>query len=725
MNTILEGLNEAQRAAVVHTQGPALVIAGPGSGKTRVLTHRIAFLIAEKIADADHILAVTFTNKAANEMKERIQQMLSRYGFRSPHAIGTFHAQCARWLRTFARYLDYQPAFSIYDREDSINLLKQILKELNYDPKSAKDTLRYISLAKSQHCFPSQMENFLSNHLKDKNRIRTIAHAYQVYQQRLKQANAMDFDDLLLNTVYLMENFPEILNHLQNRFQFVLIDEFQDTNHLQYLIGRYLAAQHRNLYVVGDDGQSIYAFRGATIENILTNFQKDFPEAVQYRLEQNYRSTKIIVDAANAVINKNRNNLPKKLYSHNPRGEPIKVIEGFSEYDEVAKVVDRIKELHLRAHVPWGAMAILYRINALSRLFEEQLRKERIPYRIFGGVSFYQRKEVKDVLAYLRLIVNPDDNEAFLRVVKEYAKGVGEKTLKLIREFAAREQCSYWRAALKGLSYLPTRLSNPLKRFLTFIQQLQQRSLSEDAYSVALQVVEEGGIRERYRPLEHDHEAIERWSNIEEVLNAIKEYIETAEELTTLEGFLTHASLMTDLDTTSDKEDALNLMSIHTAKGLEFDAVFVVGLEEGVLPSVYAMYDAAQLEEERRIFYVAITRAKRFLTLSYALERFHYHDYKQCEPSRFLEDIPQQLYDKTFQRKRLQEEVEPLSYESDDEDAIVPGVMVHHPKFGKGIVLDVEIVGGLKRARIAFFVGQKKEVKTIVLKYASLKIIVS
>lgn len=644
MNQFLNELNPVQQAAATHITGASLVIAGAGSGKTRVLTYKIAYLLSKGIP-AGSILALTFTNKAAKEMRIRIETLVGRDAAKYLW-MGTFHAKFSTILRMEADKLGYPRTFTIYDTQDSKNLLKQIIKELKLDDKIYKtgDVLSRISSAKNNlHSSGAYLANAAHFEADRNARKPEIGRIFQIYEARCRQAGAMDFDDLLLNTNVLFRDHPEVLGKYQNRFRFILVDEYQDTNFAQYLIVKKLAAQHGNVCVVGDDAQSIYAFRGAKIENIL-NFRNDYPEYKLFKLEQNYRSTQTIVDAANSLIKKNKGQIPKKVFSENLEGEKIKLLKAYTDGEEGVQVANSIFDMRLRDQLQYSNFAILYRTNAQSRIMEESLRKRNIPYKIYGGLSFYQRKEIKDLISYFRLTINHNDEEAIRRVINYPARGIGKTTLTKLEEYAVANQRSIWDVLLNvGNSDLDLNKGtvSKLKGFTDFILQISEGIENRDAYESAVNIARDSGILKELHS-ENSPEGISRKENINELLNGIKEFVDTTAEDRTipLSEFLENVALLTNQDNEKEEDfDKVTLMTIHSAKGLEFKHVFVVGLEEGLFPSSMSTGSIQELEEERRLFYVAITRAEDSLSLAFAKSRYKWGNLESCRPSRFLKEI--------------------------------------------------------------------------------------
>ncbi len=738
----LKGLNEPQKEAVVHAKGPLMIIAGAGSGKTRVLTYRIAHLMHHDGVDPFRILALTFTNKAAAEMRNRIEKVI---GTDSRNVwMGTFHSVFSRILRIEAQKLGFTSQFSIYDIDDSKSLIRSILKELGLDEKAYRvnNVLHRISSAKNNLISP---EGYLKNTEyradDEASNVPELGRVYKIYQDRLRRANAMDFDDLLFNTNVLFRDHVDVLNKYQQKFHYVFVDEFQDTNISQYLITRKIAAVHQNICIVGDDAQSIYAFRGANIQNIL-NFQKDFPETKIVKLEQNYRSTQNIVNAANSIIAKNKSQIQKNVWTANEEGTKIEILKASSDNEEgslVANAIFEEKMLHQRAN---SDFAILYRTNAQSRSFEESLRKKNIKYRIIGGVSFYQRKEIKDLISYLRFTINQNDEEAFKRIINLPKRGIGETSVaKLVVEAMEKEK-TLWEVVHNPKAVLGDRLSAPIENFVKLIKNFHDISVMKDAYETAAYVAKTSGL---LKELHEDKtvEGLARYENVQELLNAIKEFVDNPEnEDKTLSSFLQSVSLLTSAD--DDKDDnseKVTLMTIHSAKGLEFKNVFIVGLEEDLFPSQMMLSSMADLEEERRLFYVAITRAEQKLTLSYAETRYRFGRLQSCEPSRFLKEIDSNYLRmkhaaSVFESERNTSFVRNLTarkapaivntnhapstdFIPSDTSVLAAGMKVEHPKFGFGVVKAVDFSTSDKKAKIEF---EQAGEKTLLLSFAKLMI---
>lgn len=765
MTDILNQLNEPQREAVMQVNGPVMIIAGAGSGKTRALTYRIAHLINIGV-DPFQILALTFTNKAAREMKERVMSLIGNNEGRNVW-MGTFHSVFAKILRIDGHQLGYTSNFTIYDTDDSKRLIKSIVADRSLDPKvyAASFILHRISSAKSNLFSPDDYINDPEIRTADQAAGKIlIGEIFQSYNARLKRSDAMDFDDLLFNTNLLFRDFPETLYKYQHKFRYILVDEYQDTNHAQYLILKKLAALHENICVVGDDAQSIYAFRGANIRNILS-FKDDYPDNQLFRLEQNYRSSNIIVEAANKIIANNKDQIKKTIWTEKKEGELISLLRANSDHEEATLVVNSIFGFKMSRQLPHSDFVILYRTNAQSRTFEEALRKQNIPYRIYGGLSFYSRKEVKDLLAYFRLVINPHDEEAFLRVINYPARGIGKTSIEKLIVMANEAGISLWDLSCRifdagtGLNRpTMTRIDEFITMIKSFAAQLQQKNAYELAKHIATSVQLIKVLKEDDSP-----EGISRIENIEELLNAIKDYSEKAPELSIdqdaptgdiryLNDFMSEIALITDADNEDkDNPDYVSLMTIHATKGLEFPYVYVVGLEENLFPSIQSLSTRTELEEERRLFYVAITRAETKLILSYAESRYRWGNLTLCEPSRFIEEIDPSLIDtpkravnpmnnykgaKESQHtisKRLtplKTDVTPIQSENDksaetdfeasDTAGLQNGMMVQHQKFGKGKVISIEGNGPNKKATVFFNgFGQKQ----LLLKFARLQIL--
>jgi DNA helicase-2/ATP-dependent DNA helicase PcrA len=764
MNDFLKDLNDVQREAVVNYNGPALIIAGAGSGKTRVLTYRIAYLLTQGIAPGS-ILSLTFTNKAAKEMKERIAQLVSENEARRLW-MGTFHSVFARILRSEAKATGYPSNFSIYDTQDSKNVVKQIIKEMTLDEQVYKigDVYNRISSAKNNlvtanmYAFNSAMN--MEDAAAKRPRIHEI---YKRYAQRCSKAGAMDFDDILLNTNILFRDHPEILDKYQRFFRYILVDEYQDTNSAQYMIVKKLAAQRSNICVVGDDAQSIYAFRGARIENIL-NFRKDYPNYKMFKLEQNYRSTQNIVNAANTLIEKNQNRIRKEIFSENDEGDRIRVFHTGTDQEEGYVVAASILEMKYRHQFANKNFAILYRTNAQSRIFEEALRKRNIPYKIYGGLSFYERKEIKDVLAYGRLLVNPKDDEAFRRVINFPARGIGDTTVGRLEMAAGAAGLSLWDVAVRAEQLAPDIASTArgkLHKFIGFMGEYAKKQASLDAYELLHQLVIAAGIVASLQA-EKTPENISRLQNIDELLNGIHEFVDESNVdhgLVTLDQYLANVSLLTNADNDKAEDaDKVTVMTVHSSKGLEFDVVYIVGMEENLFPSQMSVSSMQNIEEERRLFYVALTRARKCVFLSYAGMRFRWGSLAVSSPSRFIKEIDPRFLefagDETArminhpftpkqtkpafhsgQSARLPNlkplntalnhpEVASISPVGgtpvDDPGKIKAGMTVEHPRLGHGKVLATDGSGANAKVTIHFGgAGQKQ----LLLKFAKLRIV--
>ncbi len=656
MPKYLDELNDPQKEAVQHKDGPIMIIAGAGSGKTKVLTTRIAHLMGYHSVDCFNILALTFTNKAAAEMKERVEKVLGNTEARNLY-IGTFHSVFARILRAEAGKLGYPSNFTIYDTDDARSVVKTVINEMNLDDKHYKPNVVYnrISAAKNALIGPAEYINDWALQQEDARSNRpAIGLIYDAYAKRCFKNGAMDFDDLLFKMYILLKNNPDSLSKYQRKFKYIMIDEYQDTNTAQYEIIKLLGAMHENVCVVGDDAQSIYSFRGATIENIL-QFQKDYDEVKVVKLEQNYRSTKSILSVANEVIGNNKNQIEKKLFTDNEQGEKIRLVRTMTDNDEGKCVADTIQEQKLRNHYYNKDFAILYRTNAQSRSFEEALRRMGIAYRIYGGMSFYQRKEVKDFIAYLRVVVNPRDEEALKRIINYPVRGIGKTTIDKSVLFANENNLTLWEVFCNAAMYgFKSGTLESIDNFVTMIKMFQSELTKKNAYDVSILVGKSTNI---VKELFNDKttEGLARYENVQELLNSIKEFTETPMNEEdgevgdkSLGGYLQQIVLLTDADDDKGDNDVVKLMTIHAAKGLEFPVVFVGGLEETLFPNAMSINTREELEEERRLFYVAITRAKHKLWLTYANARYRFGQLQQNDSSRFLEEIPEEHLDKSY-----------------------------------------------------------------------------
>jgi DNA helicase-2/ATP-dependent DNA helicase PcrA len=635
----LAGLNPQQRAAVENTQGPAMIVAGAGSGKTRVITYRVAHLI-EKGVDPFNILVLTFTNKASKDMRERITKVVGQEA--KNIWMGTFHSVFSKILRVEAEKIGYPSNFTIYDTDDSKSLIRSILKEMQLDDKLYNANFVYGRISSAKNNLVSYSEYLQSAEIQAEdvsNKRPMMGSIYETYTKRCFKAGAMDFDDLLFKTNVLLKNHPDVLNKYQQKFKYLMVDEYQDTNFSQYTIVKKLAAAYQNICVVGDDAQSIYAFRGANIQNIL-NFERDYPELQVYKLEQNYRSTQNIVEVANSIIANNKNQLEKNVFSDNEAGDRIKVQRAFTDNEEGKLVAEAIIQDRSTNGLKFHDFAILYRTNAQSRAMEEGLRKLNVPYKIYGGLSFYQRKEIKDLIAYFRLTFNPSDEEAIKRVINYPRRGLGDTTVEKIIVAADKHDITMWQVVCNPQQYIEGRIANQLNDFAMLIQSFSAEAKKLDAYETALYIAQHSGILKEL----HTDDSIEgrsRYENIQELLNGVKEFAEREDiEDRSLAIFMQDIALLTNDDRQDEKDkDTVSLMTIHSAKGLEFKNVFVVGLEENLFPSQMSLNSRTDLEEERRLFYVAVTRAEKKLTLTYATSRYRWGTLTNCEPSRFINEI--------------------------------------------------------------------------------------
>jgi DNA helicase-2/ATP-dependent DNA helicase PcrA len=774
---ILEDLNDVQRQAVESTEGPNMIIAGAGSGKTRVLTYKIAYLI-HKGVDPFRIMALTFTNKAAREMRERIEGLIGSTEARNVW-MGTFHSIFARILRMEADKLGFPQNFTIYDTDDSKSIIKKIIKEQQLDDKVYKPNLILSRISSAKTNLISHIAYNNNGELRaidnESGRPKTGL-LYTLYQERLKRAGAMDFDDLLFNTNILFRDFPEVLLKYQKRFKYFLVDEYQDTNYSQYLIVKRLAARDENLTVVGDDAQSIYAFRGANIENIL-NMEKDYPDLKLFKLEQNYRSTQNIVNLANSIIKRNKGQIKKTVWTDNEGGPKIRLMSTHSDNEEGNMVARSIFDIKNEEKAEDKEFAILYRTNAQSRAMEEALRRMNIPYRIYGGTSFYSRKEIKDTLAYFRLVINPLDEEALLRVINYPRRGIGKTSLEKMQVEANARNSSLWElmGQIQHLQIIPPATAKKIMEFVVMIKSFMADLPKKNAFELANHIVRASGIYQKMNQERDDDEGVMRFENLEELLNGIKDFSETENdeegaqnEIRTLDEFMQDVALFTDADDKNKEEqDAVTLMTIHAAKGLEFSYVFIVGLEENLFPSMMSLNSRSSLEEERRLFYVAITRAKKRLFLSYAQSRYKWGSLQFTEPSRFIAELEAQYIDNQsgedifeqkaksiksmetsdkkkkvwgntrsyevqqqtatqkrdlMQAKNLTKVDENISGPKDTGDAkrIQVGMEVFHERFGRGKVMEIEGTGDNRKATVFFNkIGDKK----LLLRFAKLKIL--
>lgn len=745
--TYLDELNEAQREGVINTDGPSMIIAGAGSGKTRVLTYRIAHLIRHHNVDSFNIMALTFTNKAAREMRTRIERVV---GTDARNIwMGTFHSVFARMLRAEASKLGFPSNFTIYDTQDSKSLIKSIVKEMRLDDKMYKPNVVYNRISGAKNRLVSWQE-YMSNPVykadDQENGKPEMGNIYKTYVNRCVKSDAMDFDDLLFNTNVLFRDHPDVLNKYQHRFHYIMVDEFQDTNISQYVITRKLASVRQNICVVGDDAQSIYGFRGADIQNIL-NFEKDYPDLRVVKLEQNYRSTQNIVNAANSIINNNKAQLRKSIWTENEAGHQLELIKATSDNEEGKLVASAIFEEKVNNLLKNSDFAILYRTNSQSRSMEEALRRMNIKYKVFGGLSFYQRKEIKDILAYLRFAINQNDEQALRRIINLPKRGIGASSIDKIVVAAYDHDISFWEVITNIHSFLGGRVADAIRDFATTIRSFMISAQNKDAFEAASHIAKNSGLlKELYE--DKTVEGLNRYENVQELLNAIKEYVDNPEVTEkNLGSFLQEIALLTDNDDDKkNNDDAVTLMTIHSAKGLEFKMVFIVGMEEDLFPSQMMLSSRADLEEERRLFYVALTRAEKRVFLSYALNRYRFGRLKTCEPSRFLEEIDPQFIRQNssvssrtsqtnnnyarnlvnginHQKKRAF--VQKTSYQPStdfkpsDTTNLIEGMKVEHPKFGFGTVTQMDIQGSQRKAKVDFDeVGEK----TLLLAFAKLKI---
>jgi DNA helicase II / ATP-dependent DNA helicase PcrA len=758
-DSYLKELNEAQLEAVVNYRGPSLVIAGAGAGKTRVLTYRIAYLLQNGVR-ANRILALTFTNKAAEEMKNRIisiaGQDIARFLW-----MGTFHSIFARILRLEADRLGYKSSFTIYDTTDSRSLIRSIIRELNlnddiYKPgviaariSNAKNNL----ITASAYAASPEMTEY------DKaSRMPLLSEIYKIYASRCFKSNGMDFDDLLLNTNILLRDFPEVLSQYQERFDYILVDEYQDTNYAQYLIIKKLAATHKNICVVGDDAQSIYSFRGARIENIL-EFRNDYPEYRIFKLEQNYRSTQTIVNAANTIISNNTNRIPKDVFSRKEEGERIRILQAMTDTEEGFIVTSDIFDRRYVFQLNWSDFAILYRTNAQSRIFEETLRRKNIPYKIYGGLSFYERKEIKDILAYFRMVINPTDEEAFKRTINYPKRGLGDTTVGKLLEIAQQSGVSAWDVLTRIDDYQNFFNAGTRKRLSDYrelINGFTAKTAGYDAYLAAREISMGSGMMRELRDGKTPEE-ISRFENFEELMNGIKVFTEAADtngEPTSLQAYLQNVALLTDQDNEDEEDrDKVTLMTMHSAKGLEFNHVYITGMEDTLFPSPMSAGNPREIEEERRLFYVAVTRAQKMATLTYALNRYKWGNLEHSKPSRFLREIDNRYIDypqnagkshhggtkpgfqppafreehKEYPAQRNDHRLKKISKanesnyslaNSGDPFSFSEGDRVIHERFGNGVIAEIDGEAPNTTALVDFGNNGKKK---LLLRFAKLK----
>ncbi|MCX6204007.1 MAG: UvrD-helicase domain-containing protein [Bacteroidetes bacterium] len=772
----LQGLNEKQLEAVLHIKGPLMIIAGAGSGKTKVLTTRVAHLMHSGV-DSFNILALTFTNKAAAEMKERVEKALGNTDARNLY-IGTFHSVFARILRAEADKLGYPKSFTIYDTDDSRSVIKAVVNDMGLDDKLYKPNIVHNRISGAKNALVGAAEYAMDTFLKQedaRSNRPAIGEIYASYAARCFKNGAMDFDDLLFKMHELLQNFPEVLHKYQHKFKYILIDEYQDTNPVQYQIAKLLAAVHENLCVVGDDAQSIYSFRGATIENIL-QFQKDYDDVKLVKLEQNYRSSQSIIGVANHVIKNNIGQIPKELWTENEAGDKIKLVRTMTDNDEGKFVADAIQENKLRNHFYNKDFAILYRTNAQSRSFEESLRRTGIAYKIYGGLSFYQRKEIKDYIAYLRIIANTKDEEGLKRIINYPARGIGKTTMEKCLVIAGEQNITFFEVLekAKGFGFKAGTLT-AIEEFVTMIKYFQNQLTKHNAYDVAVQVGKHTNlVKELFN--DKSTEGLARYENIQELLNSIKEWTESPSnddgELgdKSLGSYLQQITLITDADSDTGNEDTVKLMTVHAAKGLEFACVFLVGLEESLFPSGMSVNTREELEEERRLFYVAVTRAKKHLWLTYANTRYRYGQLVQNDPSRFIDEMPEDQIDKSSSGGGARNQssgwgsaydrmhggsnkswsepekasdkktatskpsylpvvaphtlnknhIPSANFTPCDPTALEAGCKIEHQKFGFGVIKEIE---GSAHNPIAIILFDKNGEKKIMLNYAKLSIV--
>ncbi|MGB1646100.1 MAG: ATP-dependent helicase [Crocinitomicaceae bacterium] len=750
----LDELNESQRKAAEHLYGATMVIAGAGSGKTRVLTYRIAHMIENEI-DPFNILALTFTNKAAREMTERIGSIVGADEAKNI-TMGTFHSVFSKILRFNADRIGFPNNFTIYDTQDSKSVIKDIIKGFKLDDKTYKPSNVFgrISTAKNNLISPEAYCQNEEIKLEDQQARRPeMGRIYMSYMNRCQKSGAMDFDDLLYYTNVLMRDFPEVLHYYQHKFKYILVDEYQDTNYAQYLIIKKLAAAYENICVVGDDAQSIYSFRGANIENIL-NFRKDYPDFTLYKLEQNYRSTKNIVEAANSIIKKNKDQIHKSVWTENQNGNKIKVVRTPTDNEEGRSVASFIHEKQGKSNCSYNDFAVLYRTNRQSRSFEEALRKLNIPYKVYGGLSFYQRKEIKDLLAYFRLAANPNDEEALKRVINYPKRAIGKTSIEKLIVAANNYTTSIWEVICDFHKY-PVDINNGTKsrisEFATMIKSFQSEINTKDAFSLAERIARSSGImKELIDAKDKGPEEVERFQNVEELLSGIQEFSNSGDEdnPNTLADFMLEVALLTDADQDKPEEkNHVSLMTIHSSKGLEFPNVYLVGMEENLFPSQMSLHSRSDLEEERRLFYVAVTRAMESCTLSYAVSRFLWGQSISCEPSRFIDEIDPNYLEFSSKSKSMSRGLSMKGFEgartgglnkmtnpslrslkevtrqkssSPNEQDIKVGYNVEHKTFGKGKVTHIEGSGADQKATIFF---PHHGSKTILLRFANLEIL--
>jgi len=747
LTDFLRELNDVQREAVLATEGPVMVLAGAGSGKTRVITYRIAHLIRNVGVSPQNILALTFTNKAAGEMRQRIDGILE-YGSASSLWIGTFHSVFARLLRSYIHLIGYDRNFSIFDADDSKSLIKQCMKELNLSPETLPVNLVHSSISKAKNSFVLPPE-FHRKAIDDQSR--KISLVYERYVQKLRDNNALDFDDLLIKPIELFTEHPQVLAQLQEYFKYLLIDEYQDTNRVQYLVAKMIAEKHRNIFVVGDDAQSIYSWRGADITNML-NFNDDYGDTQLFKLVDNYRSTKTILDAANSVISRNTRQIKKELVANAGMGEPITLIEAFNEKREAEKVAEHINSIRLSKGAQYRSFAVFYRTNAQSRVIEDMMRQNRIPYKIFGSVSFYKRKEIKDAVAYMRLVLNERDSESLLRVINFPPRKIGAVSINKLKEFAEEQNMSLYEAVRRaGEGGFQPRLVNALTQFASLIEAMRQQAETGTAYDVLSMLYDTTGLLSLLKE-ENTPESLARHENLQELLSMTRDFADHNPDAATLGDFLATISLASDYDETQESDNYVSLMTVHAAKGLEFPVVFVTGMEERLFP--LNSYEPGELEEERRLFYVAITRAQTKLFLSWAQSRYMYGQPQMCLRSAFINEVDPDLI-VTEGGRKLSESPTKVSASamagrpvfgsslrpqpgrpSGKVPTVKPagsarptgaaksefrsGTRVQHAIFGPGTVLDVQGKGPKQKVKINF---RNAGEKTLMVQYANLKVV--
>ncbi|MCL5105682.1 MAG: DNA helicase PcrA [Armatimonadetes bacterium] len=713
---ILNELNEQQQAAVLHNEGPVLVFAGAGSGKTRVLTYRIANLIKSLGVRPYNILAVTFTNKAANEMKERIEALLGEGAGRM--WAGTFHGICARILREKGEEIGIDRNFTIFDDSDQMALIRESVESLGWDQKTyhPRELLNLISRAKEQLVLPDEFGRRYVGQLEN-----AAEKVYKVYQSKLAQNHALDFDDLIMYAVLLLKNRPAVLEHYQSRFHYVLVDEYQDINYSQYQLVRLLAAKHGNIFCVGDDDQSIYRWRGADV-GIILQFEADYPDATIYKLEQNYRSTKKILEAAHHVVKRNQGRATKKLWTENDEGCDIEIIESANERDEADTIARSIEDKTVFGNRDYSDVVILYRMNAQSRVFEEALINRRIPYRLIGAVRFYERKEIKDILAYLRLAVNPYETVSLRRVINVPTRGIGQTSFGRLEEFAIHEEITLFEALIRveEAADIPKRARSAMAQFAEIVKHIHEMSANVSVRALVEEILLVSGY---VKALEEEHtmESQSRLENVKELLS-VTEQFEAGGGDTSLRGFLEQVALISDIDTYDESGKAITLMTLHAAKGLEFPIVYMAGMEEGLFPHRRSMDDREELEEERRLCYVGMTRAREELKFSYAHQRMLMGQIQRSDMSRFIREIPEELFAATIPKRRQtsdtawRTEFKPVR--STGSITYRPGQKVIHEQFGRGIVLNSTGAGAEEQVTVAF---DGEGIKKLVVAYAKLE----